>query len=333
MWKNNLFSLLFILSIASIISTEEVFKSMTQQQVLLYEFNTNDLKTPLETIEIFNYNYPNISTTAIPLASFIGMYYFVNKKYEKAIEFLHQGKKANPYFKISDSYLSRVYDVLKVKDSFSYYAKKTFYESPNHPLHLAQYLKSLDLEKSKDSIELEAAFNLISKKQDATWQNYLAAAINAQLNYNTLKQNALKAKKLYPSNPSINIAVSNVLYGTQAIGESYVYSKIADSLFNLKSYKSSISNYNKALELYPTNVKFKENLAIAYYSSKEYKNAIDTLLEIIEDPLATNSGKIEMILGLSYAEIDQKSQGCDYLTKAIIKGYPGAENAKLKYCY
>ena len=74
-------------------------------------------------------------------------------------------------------------------------------------------------------------------------------------------------------------------------------------------------------------------MAISYYSAKQYNNAIEILLQIIDDPLKTDNGKIEMILGLSYAETDQISVGCDYLTKAILKRYPGAENVKLKYCY
>lgn len=333
MWKNNFFSILFFLSITSVVSTLYVFKSMRQQQVFLSEFNTNKLNTPLELINTFNYKYPNLSTTSIPLPTFFGMYYFVNKKYEKAIEFFRKGIEVNPYLKVSESFLARTYDELKVKDSFNFYAKKVFYSSPNHPLHLAQYLKSLDLQKSKDTVELEKAFNTITIKQDATWQNYMAAAINANLNYQNLKLNAKKAKELFPSNAQIDIAVNNILYGTENIGKAYAYSKIADSLFNLKNYKASISNYQKALEFYPVNVKFKENLGLAHYSQGNFEESILIFEEIMDNPLKTNNGKIEFALGLSYVQFGEKTKGCELLTSAVIKQFSGAQDAKLKYCY
>ena len=77
-----------IIIIPSIYMSNEVYKSLKAQMIILQDFNSNQYNIPLNQIESFIPSIPNITVTTIPMKSIKARYYFNAKKYDKALEHL-----------------------------------------------------------------------------------------------------------------------------------------------------------------------------------------------------------------------------------------------------
>ena len=71
--------------------------------MLLRDFNSNNFSVPLNEIDHFTPELPNITVTTIPMKSIKARYYFNAKKYDKAISLLNEGIPANPYLFFSEN--------------------------------------------------------------------------------------------------------------------------------------------------------------------------------------------------------------------------------------
>ena len=63
--------------------------------VLLRDFNSNTFTVPINRIDDFVPEMPNITVTTIPMKSVKARYYFNAKKYDKALKLLSEGTKVN----------------------------------------------------------------------------------------------------------------------------------------------------------------------------------------------------------------------------------------------
>ena len=159
--RSTLWIILMLLSPLSFYSAIRIFKSSQQQYILLSEFNTNSYTKSLEEVDTYESYYPNLSETTIPLVTFKGLYHLRNNDYQKALEYFHEGKKANPYLFINESYIGYIYSRLNIPDSSLYYSKLAFEKYPNNINHFGHYVISLTL--NRDSLEIKNAYNKIKQ--------------------------------------------------------------------------------------------------------------------------------------------------------------------------
>ena len=92
--------LIALILLSSIYTNYRVFRSFEDQTILLYEFNSYQNKLPIETIENFNDQLPNITVTTLPLKMLKARYYMRDSLVEKALSLLYNAKKDNPFLKI-----------------------------------------------------------------------------------------------------------------------------------------------------------------------------------------------------------------------------------------
>ena len=131
--------------------SNEVYKSLKAQMIILQDFNSNQYNIPLNQIESFIPSIPNITVTTIPMDAIKARYYFHYNKYDKALEHLEISKKQNPYLMYSELLMSQVNlakgNILESKK----YAKKAFFNLPNNNLHTSHYLQLLIETGDKDA--------------------------------------------------------------------------------------------------------------------------------------------------------------------------------------
>ena len=82
--------------------SNEVYKSLKAQMIILQDFNSNQYNIPLNQIESFIPSIPNITVTTIPMDAIKARYYFHYKKYDEALKHLEISKKQNPYLMYSE---------------------------------------------------------------------------------------------------------------------------------------------------------------------------------------------------------------------------------------
>ena len=66
---------------------------------------------------VTNLDFPNLSLTSIPIKSIVARYYFLGGEFNKALEYLKESDKVNPYLMWSESVRSEIYQYLEIKDS------------------------------------------------------------------------------------------------------------------------------------------------------------------------------------------------------------------------
>ena len=78
--------------------------------ILLQDFNSNKYNLPLNRVDNIVPEIPNITVTTIPINSVKARYYTNAKKYDKALELLDKGTKANPYLFYSEVLKSQIFE-------------------------------------------------------------------------------------------------------------------------------------------------------------------------------------------------------------------------------
>ena len=73
-----------------------IYKSHTEQIIMLSEFNQNKFYSKLDEVDKFNDFFPNISVTALPLKSMKALYFLKAGDYEKAFDLLYGAIDDNP---------------------------------------------------------------------------------------------------------------------------------------------------------------------------------------------------------------------------------------------
>ena len=148
---NKTFIFLFSLVTISIYFNYSVFQSHRIQRDLLDQFNSGKLSEEVTAkFKITNFDYPNLTITAIPIKHLLSRYYFLGGDYKKAFELIEEGKKANPYFQLGNVLKSEYFDKLKINDSMSYYGSLAFENSPRNVRHFMAKMKSVAYKKDID---------------------------------------------------------------------------------------------------------------------------------------------------------------------------------------
>ena len=181
-----------LLVLPSIFINNKVYKSLKGQMILLQDFNSNQYNLPLNQVDNIVPEMPNITVTTIPINSVKARYYVKAKKYDKALDLIDKGTKANPYLYYSEILKSQIFEERGELDSAKFYAKKAFFGLPNNDLHSSKYVNLINI--TRDKIALEEAFELLTRKNKLTnWKNYLVIASNLEpINNNKIIERAKK---------------------------------------------------------------------------------------------------------------------------------------------
>jgi len=333
--ENKSLNLLFLgLAIVAILPSlyvnNTVYKSQKGQMYLLNDFNTNKYTIPLNRVESFVPDIPNITVTTIPIKSVKARYFFNAKKYDKALKLLDQGTDANPYLYYSEILKSQIFLAKKQLDSALIYGKKAFFGLPNNNLHAAQYINIIN--QKRDAAALEEAFESLVAKNDLTnWKNYLVIASEISPKNEQLRERATKAAKLFPQDKNIQQLYMKIIVGEKAANEANVFSNLGLTQFNQQKYAQAAINFELALAKNPLEYSYYENAATANYLSGNLEKAIVQIDKVINEMNPLN-GKCEYIKALIYIRMGDPIGACPLLKTSVDSGFKQASTSFQQHC-
>ena len=93
-------------------------KESAELQFILYEDIRKGIyeESSAAKFNVVNFDFPNLSLTSIPVKSMAAKYYFLGGQFNKALEYLEESDRVNPYLMYSESIRSEIYQYL---DMFS----------------------------------------------------------------------------------------------------------------------------------------------------------------------------------------------------------------------
>ena len=321
----------FLFVTPSIYINSKVYESLKGQMFLLQDFNSNKFNVPLNKLETLVPEIPNITVTTIPINSIKARYYVNAKKYDRALDLLEKGTKANPYLFYSEILKSQIYQEKGQLDSAKVYARKAFFGLPNNDLHSSRYLNLINITRDREA--LQEAFNLLTaKNKENNWKNYLIIANGLYPPKNkALVEKAKKATELFPNNPDFL-----GLYRQIAVGQAGVNRASGDSAkgleyFNAQDYTNAAIEFEKAAEANPLDYANFENAATANYLIGNLDKAIQQIDIVIED-LNPLNGKCEYIKALILIRYGDNIGACSLLQTSVKSGYEQAKETSENYC-
>lgn len=303
--------------------------------------------------------YPNVNNETYPFLQKLGIYYYLENKYEESKKTFAKSKKINPFSGVEDWYLSKIYEKTNI-DSSQYYIRKSF---DARPRDLNTYLNVLYLSNmKKDTLEMLKANEVFSSYRNAPI-NYIHTS-NALYNsgYNIKKLNdfideglrnfpgdssLIERKKMFQrvldaKNGNINTnksGIETIKNNEETSAEDKIKNVVSINMYlqeavnygAKKQYDLAIQNYLLVLQKYPDNLAIHQNIGICKFEQKKFKEAIPYLEKSLNDP-KLNDGKSEYLLGISYLNIQKKEKGCSFLNTAKTKNYPNAAQIIDQYC-
>jgi O-antigen ligase len=331
--KVNLLFMVLALAVLlpSLYVTNSVYKSLKGQMFLLQDFNSNQFNVPLNQVETFVPNIPNITVTTIPINSVKARYYVNAKKYDKALALLDKGTSANPYLFYSEILKSQIFQEQGKLDSAKVYAKKAFFGLPNNDLHASRYINLINI--TRDKKALEEVFELLTyQNKENNWKNYLIIANSINIpNDPVLIDRAKKATEIFPDNGEIKNLYNQIAIGNDKLNESIFYSKTGLEYFNKGDYQNAAVEFEKAAEANPLDYAHFENAATANYMIDNLEKAEEQIDVVIND-LNPLNGKCEYIKALIYIKMGDPIGACPYLATARDSGFSQAAGTFDQYC-
>ncbi|MFL2603710.1 MAG: O-antigen ligase family protein [Flavobacteriaceae bacterium] len=329
--NNNFIFMATLLVLPSIFINNKVYKSLKGQMILLQDFNSNQYNLPLNQVDNIVPEMPNITVTTIPINSVKARYYVKAKKYDKALDLIDNGTKANPYLYYSEILKSQIFEEREELDSAKFYAKKAFFGLPNNDLHSSKYVNLINI--TRDKIALEEAFELLTRKNKLTnWKNYLVIASNLEpINNNKIIERAKKALKLFPNNGDIKRLYSKILIGEEALILSSKYSSKGLEYFNNQDYKNAAIQFENAANVNSLDYSFFENAATANYMIGNFDKALEQINKVIND-LNPLNGKCEYIKALIFIKMGDPIGACPLLSTSKDSGFNKAESIYNQFC-
>jgi O-antigen ligase/tetratricopeptide (TPR) repeat protein len=321
--------LFLILPSVSISNT--TYKALKAQMTILQDFNSNQFNIPLNQIESFVPQMPNITVTTIPMDAIKARYYNHYKKYDKALEYLEKSLEANPYLRYSEILMSQIYsqkgDLQKAKK----FAKIAFENLPSNELHASTYINTLI--QTKDKQGLIEAFDLMTKDNSKSkWQNYLIAASQLFSPGDSLQSyRAKQAKDIFSGDSNINQIYKLISIGSKRIEEGLANSNQALNFFNQGNHTEAVKAFEKAISADPLEYSYRENAATSYYLLGDLEKALEQIDVVIKDMNPLN-GKCEYIKALIFLKFGDPPGACPLLKTSRDSGYPQAQSTLDQYC-
>ena len=324
----------FFISLSTIYPSYKMYNSFAEQVFLFFDWNRPKLYFPWEEIKNFEDDFPNISSTGLPLKTMKARYLIQDKRFEEAHSLLNISKKDNPYLGVQEIIKAQAFINQQEMDSAYVNAKKAYFKLQNNGIHTAAYLGllgTLKLNKELDSVYLarkEKSFNFMI--------NYLKSAYEIQGYGNPdLIKKFNDLKREYPNEDALIDLEKFIKIGNQNLLKSKIVSQEGDRLFGLNKLSEALEKYKEASRIDFTEYAYKESLGIIYFKLDKYEKAIKIFQNVLKDH-QTKDGKTEFYLAMIYLDdtkFKDKNLSCDYLRKSISKGYDAADDFYKLYCF
>ena len=340
---------LIMLPIGYIVNS--TFESMKLQPLVYADLDPK--KMSIDSVKNLSNYFPNLTATGLSISDVIGTYYVKNGNYKESIPYFDEGKLANPYFHLSDTYKSLAYINLNKDDSALKYAIIGFKERPRSRTAYNQIINVAS--KLKDTVLLKNSFLTYTKyrNEDFGWYLYLNNLIRLKKSFTPEIKNLLDSScKLFPENNDLknlqNISKSGNQLVVQDNNTAVVANNInqalidkkknidllviqATTLFNAQKYTESAKFFLKASELDPNNYAYYENAGVCFYNNNNFEASLPYFDKSI-NLKSSNTGKSEFFKGIALNTLGKKADACLLLQISKDKKYVDADRYYTMLC-
>ena len=318
--------LLFLITLS--FGSYKKLASSKYQALLLYDFNNNTRSFNLEDFKNLDLNFPNISSTTLPIKYLKSRYYLKIDSVEAAKKLIYESIKDNPYIYAPEFLLCQIYFSQNKLDSALYYSKRAFYGITNNNRHRDTYFNVL--QELKDSISLDSAFMKIRKIKGGVhhWVDYILTRNEINTKPDVKLLNLIEELAVtYPNQDTItlNSLKRAVELGFTRYTSALYISEQGNVEFERENYSEAVNFFESAIYSDDQQYLFFENAAISYYNLENYSKAEEYFNKVIYD-FQTKDGKSEFFKGLMLIKNSNDQLGCEYLEASAKKNYIGAES-------
>ena len=319
-------SALLVLTSSSIAVQYRSYLSAIQQTNLYFDFNKSTFDDPIEDIEKYIDDFPNITQTAMPIRALKAHYYVQSNRVDEAIEILKKGpdKFDNPYFGIYEAKLAHIYNDLGIYDSAFKYSSMAYSKLSNNQYHAGHLLKSASELKKYDV--LRKVFKNNSKNNiEGIWYYFLKPMYEnskeANISRDSLRKLSREARILFPQNKQLKVIFQELEYGSENMILAEEYFGIALAEYNKGNFQKSYDYYEKAANLIPTESAYRQNMALSKIGEQDYTEALKILNYAIDSiVIPKDNGRIYIMRGGLLALEGKTDQACnDFITAAQKK--------------
>jgi len=324
--------LILLLLPASLYSAIKVYNSSKEQVILLRQFNLSDFSIPsLEYIDKIESTYPNLTATAMPIASMKGMHYMTAGQYDKAIAQFKLGTSSNPHLYFSESFLGYSYEQIGQRDSALYYNKIAFENSARDIIHYGNYLYSLA--RTNDSLLVKETYLKVEEEYRTPAHDEIYLLVLGSLNDPTGPQFTLDGIDInfQTGNDRLKKGYYMVQVGENKMYQADFYYQSAMKLFETQKFEDAAGLFIKASELNPYELAYLENAANAYMKIGKDNEALE-LLNTLIDELGSESINAFYIRGLILYDLGEIESACLDLKIADDEGLFGGSSIYSSLC-
>jgi len=335
MISKDIFKIFIVTFLISIVFVNiKAYQSSSIQAYLLFDYNSDSYLVPPEVYNKLDYNFPNLTLTALPIKILKARYLLNIDSISEAKSLLFDARKANPYMMAAEDMLAKIYLQENNLDSAYLLSKIAFQKMPNVDLHRDTYFKVL--RSLKDSInvepELDNAFMLLKnfRYSQNDWYDYIYSKSIITDSAVSVTPIIKEFKERFPNeDPKIIEELENrIEIGAKSYNLFSIFSAIGDDYFKKEDYQNSSKYYEQAIDYNQDNYTIYENLAISYDLSNRTDKAIE-MYDLVLNNFKPNNGRVEFYKGLLLVRLGENELGCDYLKNSSNKNYFGS-NTKIR---
>ena len=311
---------IFLISV-SILSTAisyRTYLSFVQARTFTLHFNTREFnKADQKFIDNLITDLPNLSATTIPIKAMKASYisYKENPTVEEinmAKKYLKEAIKDNPYIKIPEAELSKIYFLQQNSDSAIYYGKIAFEGLKKNPVHFAYYAAALA--SVGDTATIRRAYENMNYKDFLVDKIYLTAMTEI-MDIDKTKRITESVEYLSIDDDQYKVNIYILNHGRDNVFKAMEINKEAETYFSNQDFENAAKKFEEAIEFNPSESAFYENAGNSYMKIGDQILAQKFLKKAI-DSFNTKKGKSEYLYGLSKLLSNEKREGCYYLAKS-----------------
>ncbi len=327
--------LLLALSIISCFISYRTYLSFIQARTFTLHFNTKEFeKVEKEFYDNLIIDLPNLSATCIPIKAMKASYlsYKENPTVEElnmAKKYLKEAIKDNPYIKIPEAELSKIYFLEQKKDSAIYFGKIAYEGLKKNPVHFAHYAAALA--SVGDTATIRKVYENMNYK-DFLIDKIYVAAMSEIIDEDKSKKITQAVEYLGVDDDGYKVNIYILNHGRENVFKAMEINKEAEANFDNQDFENAAKLFEEALKYNPSEPAFYENAGNSYMKIGDQVLAQKYLKKSI-DSFNTKKGKSEYLYGLSKLLSNEKREGCYYLALShnIFK-YELAYSVYQKFC-
>ena len=307
--------LIVFLSLGSSFIAYRTYKSFVQARMFTLHFNTRQFQDVTEEfIDELIVDIPNISATTIPIKAVKGMYLSYKKNSSEqdiyyAKKYFNSAIHDNPFIKIPEAELSKIYFLEQQSDSAIYYGKIAFEGISKNPIHFAHYAAALA--SVGDTATIRNIYENLEYKDFLIDKLYLTAMTEVIDEDKSRKiTEAVEYLSIDDDQYKVNVYILN--HGRENVLKALEINQSAETYFSNQDFENAAKSFEDAIKYNPSEPAFYENAGNSYMKIGDQILAQKYLKKAI-DSFNTKKGKSEYLYGLSKLLSSEKREGCYYL--------------------